>query len=413
MKKTLLFFFLLTVAYVNAQNFGIPVKTLPFYDIIEWKGQGGLLLSRSPKEILNQIGMSLVGELEEGKWDQKFNPKTRDPFFICAENTRYVYFLDNLDPINNGNVTFNQINSGGNVKSKSLDIGVKVKLLPESHDYNKFELVDAAVTEKALVYLYRYYNKKEKAYFDFTVFMTHHNLQHIVFQMGRGVDKDYIENRTRGQWQYAGFNGDLIYLSSHEIKADVPGSVIKGFTTKGEMEEDHFVFDPKNVRMFLNIGYGTIGKYYVQDESRFAYEPGIVSFIDGQFYFTCIKEENGTNQLMVMKRKGDDQWEPLNSIPIGDIDEEADIVRLGASPVKEGIVYHYKHNGADKVGLVPFDKERKTQQEDFTPDSVYNPSRFLLDHTPDEFVTEVEGKVVVCNLTQFNNSGVGIQFQHR
>lgn len=412
MKKTLFFLFVLTAISAHSQNFGIPVKSLPFYTIIEWKGQGGLVLSRSPKEILNQIGMTLVGELEEGKWDQKFNPGTRDPYYLCAENARNIYFLDNLNPIENGRVGFNQINGAGNIKSGVVDIGIKVKLLPEAHDYNLFELVDASVTDKVLVYLYRYYNKKEKEYFDFAVFITHHNLQPIVFQLGKGVDREFIETQKKGQWQIAGFKENLLYLSWREIKADVEGAVIQGFNAKGELMEDHFVFDPDGVQKFLNTGYGTTGKYYVQDESKYTAETGVVSFIDGQFYFTCIMEEDGVNSLVLMEREAD-HWNPINSTPIGDIDPEADAVRFGASAIKEGVVYHYKHNGTDKVGILFFEKGKAGVQEDYTPNSVYNPSALLLKHSKEEFVTQVGGKIVVCNKSQFNNSGAGLQFLHR
>lgn len=408
MHKTLLFLFLSAVLTTQAQNFGLPVKDLPYFDVIEWKGQGGLLRSRSPKDILNQIGMTLVGELSEGKWDQKFNPKTRDPYYLCAENTRYVYFIDNLDPINNGNMTFNQINSAGNIKTKSLDIGLKVKMLPGEHDYNKFELVDAGVTDKALLYLFRYFNKKEKEYYDFAVFMTHHNLQHLVFQLGKGVDQDLVEKHINGQWQFAGFNGELNYLAWRTIKTDVKGSVVKGFNTKGEMIEDHFIFEPEGARPFLNIGYGTTGKYYIQNEERYSTEYGVVSFIDGKFYFTCILD----NKVVLMERDND-HWEPVNSAEIGSINETTDRVRMGAYAVKEGVIYHYKHNGTDKVGILYFEKGKQGEQENFSPISVYNPSRLLLPNSEEEFVTEVGGKILVCNLSQFKNSGTGIQFFHR
>lgn len=397
----------------SAQTFGIPIKNHPFYDIIEWKGQGGLVMSRSVKEILNQIELSLVGELEQGKWDQKFNPAIRDPYYICAENTRYIYFLDNLDPINNGLLGFNQINMAGNIKAKNLDLGIKVKALPEAHDYNLFQLVDAAVTDKALVYLYRYFNKKEKEYYDFAVFMTHHNLQAIVFQLGKAVDREHVKEGIKGQWQIAGFNTELVYLSWRETKSDIKGSVIQGLNAKGEMMEDNFIYDPKGVRKFLNIGYGTTGKYYVKDEAQHALETGVVSFINDQYYYTCIMEENGTNHVVLMQRKGDDSWERVNSTPVGTIDEAVDVVRMGASPIKEGIVYHYKHNGTDKVGILYFEKGKEGFQEDFTPRSVFNPSRLILPHSEEEFVTEVLGKIVVCNLNQFQNTGVGMQFSHR
>lgn len=172
MNKLILSLFILLGFSGNTQNFGIAIKNHPFYNIIEWKGKGGLLMSRSPKEILNQINLTLVGELEEGIWDQKINPKIRDPYYIFNEDTKYIYFLDNLDLVDNGRATFNQMNSGGNIKSKELDIGSKVKAMEGNYDYNKFQFVDAQVTDKALVYHYRYYDKKEKEFHEFAVFMT-------------------------------------------------------------------------------------------------------------------------------------------------------------------------------------------------------------------------------------------------
>jgi hypothetical protein len=264
------------------------------------------------------------------------------------------------------------------------------------------------VSEKTLVYLYRYYHKKQKEYYDFAVFMPHHNLQHLVFQLGKGVDVDRVNDHTNGQWQFSGFEGDLTYLSWRTTKTDIKGSVIKGFDAKGEMLEDHFVYEPQNVQEFLHVGYGTTGKYYVQNDALYAYETGVVSYLDGQFYFTCLID----NEIVLMQRNND-HWEKLNSAPVGEIDPATDVVRMGAYPVHEGIVYHFKHKGVDKVGILPFEEGAQGMQEDFTPDSVYNPSRLLIPHAAEEFVTRVADKIVVCNLSQFNNSGTGIQFQHR
>jgi len=410
MNKLLLIALLVIGFNCQAQSFGIPIKDHPYYRIIEWKGKGGLLMSRSPKEILNQIGLALVGDEEEGKWDQKFNPKTRNPYYLFNENTRYVYFLDNLDLINNGRTTFNQINSGGNIKSTVLDVGMKVKRMEGGYDYNKFEFLDAAVTEKALVYHYRYYHKKEKEYHEFAAFMTHHNLTLYVFELGY-VDAKDVQDGKNGQWKFAGFDGETIYFAWREVKTDVRGWTVKGYSPKGVMLEDHFLLEPKNLRKFRNIGYGNSGKYYTTDEKRFALETGLISSINGSFYSVVIQDRNGGSELVLLKRDGD-LWEELNSVALAPIDEEEDDVRLGTFPINEGITYHYKHQGVDKVGILLFEKGKKGDQEKFTEMSAYNPSRLILENTEGEFVTKVAGKVLVCALRQFDFSG-GISFQHR
>ena len=410
MRKLMLCLLLFVGFNSQAQNFGIPVKDHPYYRIIEWKGKGGLLMSHSPKEILKQIGLTLVGDRDEGTWDQKLNPKVREPFYIFNEGTRYVYFLNTLDLIDNGRISFNQMNAGGNVKSKVLDVGIKVKRLEGNYDYNKFDFVNATVTEKALVYHYRYYHKKEKEYHEFAVFMTHHNLVHNVFELGYADAKD-VQDGINGQWKYAGFEGETIYFAWRGVKTDVHGWTLKGYSPKGEMMEDHFLIQPKNLRMFMNIGYGNTGKYYVKDEKYHSMETGLISYINGNFFLTAIQERNGSNNLVLFERDGDD-WIELNSVALGAIDEKEDEVRLGTFPINEGITYHYKHNGADKVGILNFEKGKEGQQEDFTESIVYNPSRLVLDNKEDEFVTKVTNGVLICNLTQFGGNG-GIGFQRR
>ncbi len=410
MQKLFLSIFILICFGANAQNFGIPIKDHPYFKIIEWKGKGCLLMSRSPKEILNQIGFTLVGDKNEGTWDQKLNPKVRNPYYLFNEGTRYVYFLNHLDLVDNGRASFNQMNSGGNVKSKILDVGIKVKRMDGDLDYNKFELINAAVTEKALVYQYRFYNKKEKEFHEIATFMTHHNLQHTVFELGY-VDAKDVEEEKNGQWQYTGFKGETIYFSWRGKKTDVLGWTVKGYSPKGEMLEDHFLIQPANLRKFKNIGYGNTGKCYLEDEDRHVMETGLISFINGSFYLLAIHERNGDNFLVLSERHGDD-WEELNAVSIGSIDEKEDEVNLGSFPINEGITYHYKHNGTDIAGILLFEKGKEGQQEDFREELIYNPSRLLLENTPDEFVTKVTDGVLVCDLNQFRNKA-GISFQRR
>lgn len=412
MNKILIAFIVLLSYQSQAQNFTIPIKDHPYFRIIEWKGKGGLLMSRNPKEFMNQINLSLIGEKEEGMWDQKFNPKVREPFYLFNENTRHVYFLNNLDLVDNGRATFNQINSAGNVKSKVLDVGLKVKALKKGYEYNKFNLINATVTEKALIYHYRYHDKKEKEYREFAVFMTHHNLQHNIVELGY-VDVKDVQNGKSGQWVFAGFEGEVNYFSWGEMKADVRGWTIKGFSPKGEVVEDHFLKEPDYVRPFKNIGYGNTGKYYTNDDDLNDTERGIVSYIDGHFYATSIQDRANGSELVLQKQIGEDGdvWEELNSIPLEAFNPKEDI-ELGTFPIKEGITYHYRHDGIDKVGILHFEKNHIGLQEDFTEQSVFNPSRFLIDHSENEFVTKAVNKVVVCDLEQFKRSG-GVSFQHR
>ncbi len=158
-----------------SQTFEIEESKYAYNNIIEWKGMGALLMSSDPSGNTKQVNLTLVGNQETSIWDQKFMPKGENYYYISSENARYVYFLDNLE-LNNGKVSFNQLNSAGNVKSTSVSIGSAVKKLG-SYDYNDLELINVIVTDKALVHHFRYQDKKNKSVVEIATFITHHKIK--------------------------------------------------------------------------------------------------------------------------------------------------------------------------------------------------------------------------------------------
>lgn len=383
---------------------GVPQQDHPFIQVVEWKGRGGLLLSQSPKEYMNQINLTLVGEQDSKIWEQKFNPVNHTPHYLFNEDLNYIYFIDNLDLVNNGKFTFNQINGAGNAKSGTLDIGIKVKRMDGYYDYNSFEFQDATVTDKALITQYRYYNKKEKEYHEFAMFMTHHNLTHNVIKLGH-VSADAIKSDKSGQWNFVGFDNEVSHFSWRENKADALGYTIKGFSPKAELVADLFLPEPKNVQLFKNFGYGNRGKYYLTNEERFASETGLISLINGEYYLITIQSENGDNKI-TLHQLVDEKWAVLNSKSVGTF-QEKESVYLGTFPINEGITYHFKHADKDEVGVLYFEKGKIGKTEKFTIQSAFNPSHLLLDAQPTEFITEVPTGILTCDLLQFaRNSGV-------
>ena len=164
MKRTSFLFttlFLIAQATSFAQKFEIPqVDNTVFYDIIEWKGMGALLMSKDANSSTKQITLTLVNEQQRSVWDQKFNPKTDDFYYISSDNARYVYFLDNLE-LQDGKVYFSQLNSAGNIKSTNVSIISAVKKL-KNLSSDDLDLVNVVVTDKALVHHFRYTDKTSK-----------------------------------------------------------------------------------------------------------------------------------------------------------------------------------------------------------------------------------------------------------
>jgi len=406
--RTFISIFLLSIySIANAQTVvGVPQQDHPFIQVIEWKGKGGLLLSQSSKEYMNQINLTLVGEGDTKMWEQKFNPTNHAPHYIFNEGTNYIYFIDNRDLLNNGRFYFNQINAGGNAKSGTLDIGIKIKRFEGEYDYNKFEFQDATVTDKVLISQYRFYDKKGKEYHEFAMFMTHHNLTHNVIKLGH-VDADAIKNNERGQWNFVGFDNEISHFSWRENKTDVNGYSVKGFSAKGELTTDMFLKEPENCVKFINFGYGNRGKYYIEDMTRQGVETGLISLINGEFYLLTIQEVNGDNKL-ILAHLVNDKWIEVNSNPIGGFVEKEEIY-LGSFPINEGITYHYKHGEKNEVGILYFEKEKNGYTEPFTAQSAFNPSHLLNESLPNKFITSVSNGILTCDLFQLSRNG-GVTF---
>jgi len=60
-----------------AQPIEIKEAGHPYFDIVEWKGMGGLLLSKDPSGNSKQINITLVGDHPTSIWDQKFTQRER------------------------------------------------------------------------------------------------------------------------------------------------------------------------------------------------------------------------------------------------------------------------------------------------------------------------------------------------
>ena len=90
MKITTLFFLVILGFSNHAQQFTLPAEEYPFFDIVEWKGTGSLLLNRDPSGLKKKINVTMVGENATSTWQESFNPNTDAYYFISSENARYV-----------------------------------------------------------------------------------------------------------------------------------------------------------------------------------------------------------------------------------------------------------------------------------------------------------------------------------
>lgn len=398
MKKLVLIFCAFLVLNANAQEFEIEAQKYPYHDIIEWKGQGAILLNRDPNGNTRRIGLTLVGNQTSSIWDETFTPGNDDFYFISSENARYVYFLDNLQ-LNEANVSFTQLNEAGNMKSNKVSLKSVLKSVGIV-DYTAAEVINVVVTDKALVHHIRYEDKKEKVIKEVATFITHHNLLAYAAELG-SIPFDDLKNEDVGYWDYVGFTEDKICFASRAISNKKKGWSIKEFSSKGKTTGSQFLEAPKEYISVQNIGFGTTGKYYMDE--RDTEDKGMVSFINDTFYMVGGERENAGARLILHQWK-EGEWTEINRIELNYFIEKKPL-KMGLYPMNEGIGYHLDHNGYDKASIITFDKREISSHNTFTERTIYNPSSVFNRKEKQEFMITLPGIILTFDTEQLNKPG--------
>lgn len=390
-----------------AQTFTIPMVDHPFIDIIEWKGKGAMLMSKDPNMSTPQINLTLIGEEQESLWDQKIRPKNEEYYYLASENARYVYFLDNLE-LESGKIYFNQLNSAGNVKTLSASISSAIKKLG-SYDYNKLELINVVVTDKALVHHYRYEDKKTKSVREFATFMTHHNMLCYAVELGAIPTSD-LKDENIGQWNYIGFTEDEIYFAARGYSAKKKGWNVRSFTSKGKELEGTFLEAPSDLLPIENIGFGTTGSYYLDE--KHVIERGLLTQINGEFYMMGAERSDG-GAALILHVYEEGEWKVLNKMNLNYFIENKNL-KLGIYPMNEGVGYHLDHNGYNKVSIIYYEPGQEAAHNDFSDRAIVNPSSVLYPKDKEEFTVNLPNKVLVFNTSQLGKEGeVEFEFKEK
>ena len=399
--KNIILVFSLTISCLSiAQEIEVEAAAYPYSDIIEWKGMGALLMSKDPSGVAKQVNLTLVGDQTTSIWDQKFTPKNEEFYYISSENARYVYFIDNLE-LKNGKIYFNQLNSAGNVKSTSGQIGTAVKKLGD-YDYNLLELINVVVTDKALVMHYRYEVKKNKSVMEIAVFMTHHNFLCYAAELGE-IPYASLKDEKIGHWEYVGFTDDQTFFAARDFKNKSKGWSVKNYSSKGKILSGYFIDAPsQDLLPIENIGFGTTGKYYL--ENKWSVEKGILTQINGVFYLVGAQKKSESGAEITLYELGGGEWEELNKMKLNYFIEKKNL-KLGIYPMNEGVGYHLDHNGYNKVSLISFTPNTDSAHNDFTERTIFNPSSVFERKEKEEFNVILPSVKLTFNTSQLNKPG--------
>ncbi len=393
------------------QSFEIPKEEFPFYEIVEWKGKGALLISKDPTEKLKKINITLVGGQNKATWNQSFNPKGKQYYYLTGENSDYVYFMDNLIP-EDGKYFFTQACSNGIVKTSSSVLthifGMVFKNIADLK-IDKLELVDVVMTEKALVHIFRYYHERDKKYFELGVFMTHNNMISYACILGE-VKEDQLRDEYMGHWKYIGSSGDKIYFAVRGYNKELKkGWLVSGYTPKAELISSNFVINSDlKYEPIDDKGFGLSGRNYLNVKTK--PEPNVLTHVNGNFFLTGILTTNGIRELKTLKLK-DNKWENYYSFPLKPVTKPKPFTPIGIFPLNEGLGIKLEQNSFFTAIFMPFDLKSGTSVTLYNDKILYNPSRMFLKEKKQDFGYMIGGKKIFFSYIQLNSKS-NVKFEY-
>lgn len=308
MRKIILLFSVLLGFSIQAQELTASETTFPYFDALEWKNNGILLLSRDPSGNQRKITLTFMADKDFSVWQESFNPSGKDYYYISGENARYIYFLDNLE-LSDGKLFYHQVSSAGNIKSSSAQIGQTIKRIDNNILFTDLTPIDVFTTDKALVMTYRYHDKKEKKYTDYVVTMTHHNMMLYTCKLG-SISEEQLKDPKYSHWTFAGFNEDKIFFSVRDFLEKKTGWTIQTLTSKAVLTESRFIEEPRTPFESSNwASWGMNGSFY---NDRSETQNGRIFIQNERIY--CFGVHSAANsRVMSLYELNNSTWMKINS----------------------------------------------------------------------------------------------------
>jgi len=196
------------------------------------------------------------------------------------------------------------------------------------------------------------------------------------------VSYDNLKSDKYGHWEYVGFTNDQIFFAARDYQAKNSGWTVKEFSSKGKEKTGFFISSPENIIAIENIGFGTTGSYYKENDPTI--EMGLLTQINGQFYLAAGQRFGDHGAQITLFKLKENEWVELNNMKLNYFIEKKNL-KLGIYPMNEGIGYHLNHNGYDKVSMIYFQEGKEAPHNDFTERTIYNPSSVFERKKKEEF----------------------------
>ena len=365
--------------------------TFPFSQIVEWPRKGTLFLGGDPTGMSQEINFNLLNHEGLVQWNRSVYPKSEPTHLIISGVSDYVYFVDDLAPVNKF-IRYNQVNESGSI------VPAKFDMLKVIRDYgyrtpDDLVLIDIVNTQKSIIFYFQLPVKDKGIIENFFVTITHHN-NIVYYCQGPTSDMELIRKGEEGPLVFAGSTEDAICFSRFGFKKGKQNNSYFSFTPKGKLRVG-VTQTPVDLSPISSDLYfvGLSGKYHLQEAKKIK-TPNTLGrglFVNGRYYYVandskdrCLKiyGVNDKDEFVVLNECKNPAVEKKSyknaSLTFIPLDEKVIVVSTIGS---ESSAFEIGNNQVNPIEMGDIDYEKIRM----------NPSSFRVKDHPNEFVHFVNG----------------------
>ncbi len=293
MNRFLILVVLLTAEFTLGQ---IELKRdkLAFQELVEWNGV--LVVAEDPKGKVDFKELTLLNQEGEVRWRKLIYPKSASSYLIQSSNSDYIYYVDDLVPVNNS-IRYNQINQSGSVTPTKLDV---LRIIRE-YGYrtpDEVSIENVVNTPNALVFHLSLPVSNKDIIENFFVSITHHN-NRVYHWKAPESHPDLIKEGKEGPILFAGSDNEAIYFARYTFQANSHRINFIPIDAKASPQNAYnysipeFTPIPSTQKIYSNEG-----RYYNNSEQLEPREvQGIPVYVNNKYYYVI---NDASTQSMVV-----------------------------------------------------------------------------------------------------------------
>lgn len=401
---TLFFLALLLQPFSSFSQIKMDKGKYPFKQIVEWPGKGTLFMADDPTGKTKEKNISLFKPDGQLGWNKSIYPKVKNTHLILSNNSRYIYFVDDLKLYNDRDIRYNQVNMSGSIVHTQLSMLSIIKKYGYSMP-DKLKLREIVNTPKALVLYFQLPNDDKGVVENIFVTITHHN-NRVYSLKGPPTSMELLKEGKAYPFYFAGATASTIcfsrFTTSHQ-KQQVQYAL---FSPKAEAQIGHtYGISSLSPIASAILPFSYTGGYYLNKENKSPFHAkGKGFYLEGHFYYAvndakdrCLKiyGVNNAGKFVVLytskrvapeKKKYKDA--SLSFLPLG----KQIIVMSDINDTKSAVEIHLDKIQPFQLQGISFSKLQK------------NPSSFQLKDKTSKFVHFINEQPYFINPSELGNT---------